>query len=72
MSLLDPVCPVADVAAYLDAHHYLGRARRGFAWSDEYGVMVLANPSSRHLPQQRWLELIRWCLVGTPNGGSRQ
>jgi hypothetical protein len=32
---------------------------------------VLAAPTSRHLPGD-WLELSRWCLVGTPNGGSRQ
>lgn len=72
MSLFDPICPVGDVAAYLDANHYLGRATRGFAWSDEYGVLVLANPTARFLPQQTWLELIRWCLVGIPNGGSQQ
>ena len=34
---------------------------------------VFANPSSRRLPQQRWLELIRWCLVGhAKNEGSYQ
>ena len=71
-TLLGPVCSVVHVAAYLDANHYLGRANRGFAWSDEYGVLVLANPTARFLPQDRWLELIRWCLVGTPNGGSSQ
>lgn len=60
------------VNAFLAAHHYLGPAARGVAWSDEYGVMVLANPSSRRLPQRTWLELIRWCLVGQRNGGSRQ
>jgi hypothetical protein len=65
------IVPPRNVAAYLDAHHYLGAARRGFAWSDEYGVLVLASPTSRHLPSD-WLELSRWCLVGTPNGGSRQ
>jgi hypothetical protein len=70
-SLFGPVVAVSAVAAFLDAHHYLGRARRGFAWSDEFGVLVLANPTSRHLPTD-WLELIRWCLVGTPNGGSQQ
>ena len=71
MSLFDPITRVADVAALLDANHYLGAARRGFAWSDEFGVLVLANPSSRHIPTH-WLELIRWCLNGTPNGGSQQ
>lgn len=70
---LDSGCivPPANVAAFLDAHHYLGRTDRGFAWSDEYGVLVLAGPTSRSLPPD-WLELSRWCLVGTPNGGSRQ
>ena len=73
MSLLEPaICRPADVAGFLDDNHYLGAARRGIAWSDEYGVIVLANPSSRHLPHDRWLELIRWCLTGQPNGGSRQ
>lgn len=72
LSLWDPVCSVADVADFLDRNHYLGRASRGFAWSDEYGVAVLAHPNSRNLPHDTWLELIRWCLVGTPNGGSRQ
>ena len=63
--------PVANVAAFLDAHHYLGRARRGVAWSDDLGVLVLASPTSRHLPTD-WLELSRWCLIGERNGGSRQ
>lgn len=63
--------PVANVAAYLDANHYLGRARRGLAWSDEYGVLVLAAPTSRRLPTD-WLELSRWCLTGERNAGSRQ
>lgn len=63
---------VEEVADYLRANHYLGAARRGFAWADDYGVMVLANPSSRRLPQQRWSELIRWCLRGERNAGSRQ
>jgi len=65
------IVPVQNVAEYLDQHHYLGRARRGFAWSDEFGVLVLSSPTSRHLPND-WLELTRWCLVGLPNGGSMQ
>ncbi len=65
------IVPTDNVAAFLDAHHYLGRARRGFAWSDEFGVLVLAAPTSRHLPTD-WLELSRWCLTGGPNAGSRQ
>jgi hypothetical protein len=68
---VEVIVPVANVAAFLDAHHYLGRARRGVAWSDELGVLVLASPTSRHLPTD-WLELSRWCLVGEKNGGSRQ
>lgn len=64
---------VERVAEHLDAHHYLGRARRGFAWIDGYGVAVFAKPTNRHLPSDgSWLELTRWCLNGEPNGGSRQ
>jgi hypothetical protein len=65
------IVPVMNVAAFLDAHHYLGRATRGVAWSDEFGVLVLASPTSRNLPRD-WLELSRWCLVGGPNAGSQQ
>lgn len=64
-------CPVSHVAATLDRDHYLGAARRGIAWSDEYGVLVLASPTARHIPTD-WLELSRWCLRGVKNGGSRQ
>jgi hypothetical protein len=65
--------PVRTVAHFLDERHYLGAAYRGTAWSDEYGVLVLAKPTSRRLPQDgTWLELTRWCLVGERNGGSRQ
>jgi len=70
--LLSPVVPVLTVAPFLDERHYLGAVKRGVAWSDEHGVLVLANPTSRRLPQERWLELTRWCLVGEQNGGSRQ
>jgi hypothetical protein len=53
--------------------HYLGPTVRGFCWSDELGVCVLAKPTSRRLPQDgTWLELVRWCLAGEKNGGSRQ
>ncbi len=69
---MTPLCEIGEVAEILTAKHYLGRATRGFAWWDEFGVMVFANPSSRRLPQQRWLELIRWCLTGGPNAGSQQ
>ena len=57
----------------LEDAHYLGPSRRAkWIYEDEFGVMVWANPSSRRLPQQRWLELVRWCLVGVKNGGSQQ
>lgn len=62
-----------SVGSFLERNHYLGGVFRGFAWSDEFGVLVLAKPTSRRLPQDgTWLELVRWCLVGTKNGGSRQ
>lgn len=62
-----------SIAAYLLANHYLGPVSRGFAWSDEWGALVLAKPTARRLPQDgTWLELVRWCLVGKKNGGSRQ
>ena len=65
--------PPRTVAPFLDAHHYLGATGRGIAWSDEFGVLVLAKPTSRRLPQDgTWLELVRWCLVGQRNGGSQQ
>jgi hypothetical protein len=62
-----------SVGAFLDARHDLGAVNRGFAWSDEFGVLVLAKPTTRRLPQDgSWLELVRWCLVGIHNGGSMQ
>lgn len=56
----------------LSRYHYLGPINRGFTYRDEFGVCVFANPSSRRLPHDRWLELVRWCLYGEKNGGSRQ
>lgn len=57
----------------LSAYHYLGPTTRGEPYQDDAGVLVFANPSSRMLPQQRWIELIRWCIVDrTPNAGSQQ
>lgn len=56
----------------LAERHYLGPINRGWHYRDEFGVLVLANPSSRRLPQDRWLELVRWCLYGEKNGGSQQ
>jgi hypothetical protein len=71
--LFGNVVPPRLVADYLDREHYLGATGRGFAWSDEYGVCVLAKPTARYLPQDgTWLELVRWCLTGERNGGSRQ
>lgn len=62
-----------SVAPYLDRLHYLGPVSRGFCWSDKFGVLVLAKPTARRLPQDgTWLELVRWCLTGEKNGGSRQ
>jgi len=53
--------------------HYLGPSRRGrVCWLDEFGVMVWATPTSRRLPGSVFLELVRWCLRGEANGGSRQ
>ena len=48
---------------FLTRYHYLGPITRGDVYRDARGVMVFANPSSRRLPQQRWLELVRWCIV---------
>lgn len=48
----------------LEDQHYLGPSHRArFTYEDEFGVMVFAAPTSRHLPS-KWLELVRWCLVG--------
>ena len=72
-ALVSPVIvPVRSVNHILHRDHYLGATRRGIAWQDEFGVMVWASPTSRRLPHDRWLELVRWCLVGSPNGGSQQ
>jgi len=72
VTLFPGACAVAAVNPVLEVRHYLGGARRGFGWADEWGVMVFSNPTSRRLPQRRWLELTRWCLDGHKNGGSRQ
>lgn len=64
---------LSDVAPFLAAKHYLGPSRRGHVYSDPHGVMVFANPSSRRLPQQDWLELVRWCIDSPiKNAGSMQ
>jgi hypothetical protein len=60
------------VAHILAARHYLGPSRRGIAWRDRFGVIVVASPTSRRLPQG-WLELARWCITSDEkNAGSRQ
>lgn len=62
--------PASAVNNTLEVHHYLGPINRGFAWENEDGVIVLANPTSRRLPT-RWLELVRWCIVSRrKNAGS--
>lgn len=68
MSFVKP----AAVADLLAEHHYLGPSKRGIAWLDEFGAIVIATPTSRRLPV-RWLELVRWCIVSDEkNAGSRQ
>jgi hypothetical protein len=47
----------------LARYHYLGPINRGRVFRDAHGVIVVANPSSRRLPQDRWLELVRWCIL---------
>lgn len=60
------------VAGFLREHHYLGPIRRGVAWQDDYGVIVVTSPTSRRLPTS-WLELARWCITSKEkNAGSRQ
>lgn len=66
------IVPVVETWSLLQSSHYLGPTKRGkFAWMDEDGCMVFANPSSRHLPKN-WLELTRWCIIGGAGAGSRQ
>ena len=64
--------PPTSVADTLRAKHYLGPSKRGTAWSDEFGVIVVASPTARRLPSN-WLELVRWCITSSEkNAGSRQ
>lgn len=75
LGLSDPrVVPLAIANETIrSVGHYLGPSRRGtYCWADECGALVCANPTSRRLPQRRWLELVRWCLRGQKNGGSQQ
>lgn len=61
-----------SVAGILAEHHYLGAVKRGIAWHDAHGVIVVAPPTARHIPQG-WLELVRWCITSREkNAGSRQ
>lgn len=65
-------CTTREVADILAANHYLGPLSRGTAWRDEFGVIVLARPTARGVPQE-WLELSRWCIVSREkNAGSKQ
>jgi len=60
------------VAHILRERHYLGSIKRGVAWRDEFGVIVVAAPTGRYIPN-RWLELARWCITSDQkNAGSRQ
>ena len=63
---------LSSVRVLLESRHYLGATTRGFAYRTTFGVVVLAPPTSRRLPGDRWLELTRWCLSGEKDGGSRQ
>lgn len=61
-----------DVSPMLQAHHYLGPLRRGIAWANEHGCIIVARPTARGVPTH-WLELSRWCLIGrVKNAGSQQ
>lgn len=50
--------------------HYLGPISGGTWREDEDGVLVFDAPTARGVPTQ-WLELVRWCITGGPNAGSR-
>lgn len=64
--------PCREVAAELNRHHYLGATSRGHAYRDAVGIIVLAPPTSRRLPN-RWLDLTRWCILHrVMNAGSMQ
>lgn len=70
--MTDQFLPVSAVAETLREKHYLGPARKGFAYRDEFGVIVLSAPTSRRLPLD-WLELTRWCITSAEkNAGSKQ
>jgi len=54
---------VRSVNPMLAEKHYLGPTVAGFAWRDEFGAAVFAEPRARHIPAG-WIELVRWCLRG--------
>jgi hypothetical protein len=63
---------VRDTYLLLSEKHYLGPTKAaGFAWRDQFGCIVFAAPRARGVPH-RWLEVVRWCLVGGKNAGSQQ
>lgn len=63
---------VRDTFELLSEHHYLGPTKAAsFAWRDEFGCIVFAAPRARGVPHQ-WVEVVRWCLLGEKNGGTRQ
>jgi hypothetical protein len=62
-SLRSGQIPMTLANSFLDGRHYLGGAGRGIAWSNTKSIIVLANPSSRRLPCDRWLELTRWLVL---------
>lgn len=66
------IVSVRSTYGRLTEKHYLGPTKTAlFAWDDEFGCMVFGTPRSRRLPGD-WLELLRWCLRGEKNDGSRQ
>lgn len=61
-----------SITGLLAEHHYLGPLDRGVAWRSDHGAIVVAAPTSRRIPL-RWLELVRWCIIGgVKNAGSQQ
>lgn len=68
---MNALASVRSVNPILRERHYLGATNAGFAWRDEFGIAVFAEPRGRHIPAG-WLELVRWCLRGKPGDGSQQ
>ena len=63
---------VAETYPILTEHHYLGPTKTARqARRDEAGVIVFGNPRSRGVPKE-WIEVVRWCLVGPANSGTKQ